>query len=448
VKSWAEQGNKLDKIETILTDCFKEIKSGKASLADCLNRYPTRRRELEPLLKIALNIQGPPSFKLDSNDKQAAKTQLFRQIKRTRQKKYRSIADIFSFGLFPRIAWARVAMSCLVVLTLLSTLGGGTAYAAQSSLPGDLLYPVKTGVEDVRLLVAPDSPAKAELNLEFALTRLVEMSELATGKGGKAELAVEGYRRNLNAAGRQIMRISDAAALPGLLESALENLQDQVVLCDNIMEANPVYSAIVSEASTLAVSEQAALLEMLAQRNILRAAQINLDAMQNRLRRARVTANGDQYQIMQTVLLQYQQLNQLGEEILQIAQATNDHISEIENLSSTALTGYLAILDSILQQAPPEYRNNIDACRQMTLQFQTQAQYRYQRQGSSGTGPDGASPKNNGGSTAGQEGQNALGYQGGSGDTGSGTPNTTSPAPGSGGSHGSGTNSGGSGGAG
>ena len=52
----------MEKIESILTDCILNIKSGKITLAECLDRYDSRRNELEPLLKIALNIHELPDL--------------------------------------------------------------------------------------------------------------------------------------------------------------------------------------------------------------------------------------------------------------------------------------------------------------------------------------------------------------------------------------------------
>ena len=91
----AARGIKLEKIENILTDCIRDIKSGKVTLAECLDRYYSRREELEPLIKMALNIQEPPGFNLDSSYKQAAKAQLLHQIRGTKQKKLKSFTDIF-----------------------------------------------------------------------------------------------------------------------------------------------------------------------------------------------------------------------------------------------------------------------------------------------------------------------------------------------------------------
>ncbi|MFC2042311.1 DUF5667 domain-containing protein, partial [Chloroflexota bacterium] len=315
----------MEKIEIILTNCIKEIKSGKATLAECLDYYHSRRKELEPLLRIALNIQEPPALNLDSSYKQAVKAQLLIQIRATKQKKSRSFTDFFSFGLPPQLVWARVAVSVLVVVILISMLAGGTAYAAQDSLPGDLLYPVKTGTEEARLLMAGDRSAKAALNLKFAQTRLVEMNKLVNRDLEKAAVAVDGYQGNLDAAGQQIQRITNTSALSTLLIGALEDMQNQLVFCDSVIDGNPAYLGPVNKASTMAINQQVEFLEILSQQTILRAAQINLNAMQNRLQRAQAKANGNQYQTMQEALLQYQQFNQLGKQILQNAQALNNH---------------------------------------------------------------------------------------------------------------------------
>jgi len=52
-----------NKIEDILAQCIEDIKAGKSSVADCLDKYPALRKQLEPLLKIALEIREPPDVK-------------------------------------------------------------------------------------------------------------------------------------------------------------------------------------------------------------------------------------------------------------------------------------------------------------------------------------------------------------------------------------------------
>ena len=384
----------MEKIEKILTDCIKEIKSGKATLAECLNRYPSRRRELEPLLKMALNIQAPPLMQLDNDDKQALKTRLLQQIMTPEGKKSRSFSNIFSFGIPQQFVWARIAVSVFIVVVLLSTLSAGTAYAAQSSLPGDLLYPVKTFTEDGRLLVADGNDDKAELNLEFAQTRLEEMEKLADTDESKTELAVDGYRGNLEAALQQVQKVSDNLTLTSILDTALEKIQEQVSFCDRTIDAGPKYVQPIKEASTISINEQIQLTQLLGLQNSLRATQVNLGAMQKRLQRAQEKANGNQYQLMQEALLQYQEFNQLGEQILQSA---SQDTSDIETLTLQTLAGYLNTIDSLSEQVPQEYRNSIEACRQMTQDFQNQARYRYQHRGEPGYGPQSQPPGNGSG---------------------------------------------------
>src|SRR4030042_5855807 len=218
----------MEKIENILTNCIRDIKSGKVTLAECLDRYYFRRKELEPLLKMALNIQELPEFKHDSSYKQAAKTQLLRQIRVTKQKKSKSFNDIFSFGIPYHLKWARVAVSVLVVVILMSMLAGGTAYAAQGSLPGDFLYAVKVRTEDTRLFLAGDESTKVKLSLEFAQTRLDEMSELANLDPERVRLAIEGYKENLDVAVQQIRKITNTSDQTNLLIVALEKMRYQL----------------------------------------------------------------------------------------------------------------------------------------------------------------------------------------------------------------------------
>jgi len=74
-----------------------------------------------------------------------------------------------------------------VILSLL--LGGGiSAVAAQSSLPGDALYPVKTLVEDLQLELTTNPETEFEIALQHAWTRFEEIQELV-GLGEPVEEA-------------------------------------------------------------------------------------------------------------------------------------------------------------------------------------------------------------------------------------------------------------------
>ncbi len=442
---------KLGKKTTILTNCIREIKTGRATLAECLNRYPSLRRELEPLLTIATNIQELPALKLDSNFKQVARVQLLAQTRTARQQQPGLFTNAFNFGSPSQLAWARVVVAVLVALVLITTLAGGTAYAAQASLPGDLLYPVKIGIEDTRLRITASSSDKVGLYLQFAHTRLLEIGKLGNVNEVKTKLALNGYQSNLDALQDQIDKINDSSVLAGLLNRVSVEIQNQVMFCDKLIDDNPAQTGLVRETSRLAVSEQVQFLNMQSQLDLLQATRANLDAMQNRLQRAQDTATTNRYQTMQEVLLQYQQFSQLGEQFLARAQNMNNQADEIEKLSLEANHGNLNILNSISEHVPQEYQNIIQVCTQATFQFQTQAQYRFQHKDGTPQEYNPQSSGNDGGSNSGQGNQDIPQDQGGAGDSGSsGTqspyPVTTSPQgtgdnTGSGGGTGSGNGS-------
>src|SRR5262245_60533234 len=69
-------------------------------------------------------------------------------------------------------------MPIFLALALLFT--GGVSFAAEKTVPGDLLYPVKVGVnEEVRGWVALSDHAKASWDARVASRRLEEAEELA-----------------------------------------------------------------------------------------------------------------------------------------------------------------------------------------------------------------------------------------------------------------------------
>ena len=77
-----EKGKETDlkKFEDILVQCIEDIKAGRSSIEDCLDRYPSVREQLEPLLRIALEIREPPDVKPSPSFKVRARVQLMDQI--------------------------------------------------------------------------------------------------------------------------------------------------------------------------------------------------------------------------------------------------------------------------------------------------------------------------------------------------------------------------------
>ena len=83
----------------------------------------------------------------------------------------------------------------IIVTTILSLVSGaGAVYASNSALPGEILYPVKTWMEDVQLTLSPES-VDVKLSEEFADHRVEELIALAeTGDFENIDDLIDGYQ--------------------------------------------------------------------------------------------------------------------------------------------------------------------------------------------------------------------------------------------------------------
>ena len=99
--------------------------------------------------------------------------------------------------------------------------------AAQSAIPGDALYPVKTGLEQTRLSLARDAGVRAEMKMEFAEQRLTEIQKLIEeGRYQEVNDAVLAFESEINSAILELGTLAEvdptrAAAIAKVITSAL-----------------------------------------------------------------------------------------------------------------------------------------------------------------------------------------------------------------------------------
>lgn len=80
------------------------------------------------------------------------------------------------------------SMTALLIIALL--IGGGTSYAAESALPGQVLYSIKTNVnEPIESALAISSKSEAQLQAKLTHTRLTEAETLAANGTLTAKIA-------------------------------------------------------------------------------------------------------------------------------------------------------------------------------------------------------------------------------------------------------------------
>ncbi|OHA88470.1 MAG: hypothetical protein A2653_00475 [Candidatus Zambryskibacteria bacterium RIFCSPHIGHO2_01_FULL_43_25] len=131
-------------------------------------------------------IDEAKSVSLSVAEKETLKRNIFEQIQSS--SKPLKISETFNFLIFTR---THLAASALVLLFVLV---GATSAFAERALPGGLLYPLKTGVnEEVRGWFAFSGQAEAEFEIDLAHRRLEEIekmtdsSSLTDEKKNKAE---------------------------------------------------------------------------------------------------------------------------------------------------------------------------------------------------------------------------------------------------------------------
>ena len=186
--------------DEVLANCLDALEGGQG-LAEVLARYPEHAAELEPLLEAAVWFGGQaaavaprPGFVA------ASRARLVQQV----------AAPPAASGSWLAMAWRglgsswRIALQLGVVFVMLACLvlgSSGVAFASQNALPGDALYPVKLGLEQVELLVTLDPEEDLRLHLQFSQLRIAEMQRLlALGRYEDLAIATANYRYHVDQA--------------------------------------------------------------------------------------------------------------------------------------------------------------------------------------------------------------------------------------------------------
>ncbi|GAB4497021.1 MAG: hypothetical protein OHK003_04180 [Anaerolineales bacterium] len=151
--------------------CLREIEEG-VDVDTALARFPEHAAELRPILKTSIKAR-----------EMAVPEPSLEVVRRSRSRVMQRAAELRELSApkrrFSILPLQRLAIAFgLAAIFLLS--GSGLLSASASSLPGERLYPVKRGWENVRLFFIFDSEARALLKHEFENERLHEAKELLT----------------------------------------------------------------------------------------------------------------------------------------------------------------------------------------------------------------------------------------------------------------------------
>jgi hypothetical protein len=355
----------LNKFEDVLAECIDDIKAGKASIEDCLGRYPAVRGQLEPLLRVALEIRKPPDVKPSPSFKMKARVRLMDEIHgrqaetRWPWRRYRSqmkpVAYIKRFG----ISMAGVILA--IVLAVLG-LGAGTAYASQASLPGDTLYPIKLATEQAGMMLMGDDVARAERALSLANKRVREMEALAEkGRPQDLDLAAEKYGYAMNMTLAEVEQADGRGlATENITALVAEATARHLLVLDDVWDMVPDEAKMaIAHARNMSETGREHALAALAKNNTVGATEMNLAAMEGRLNRVR--AKVQNMEAVQIALQQFEAMSEFGEEISQIAQEIGLNATEVEELVAEATSRHLEVLVGVYDEVPAQAQPAIES---------------------------------------------------------------------------------------
>lgn len=117
--------------------------------------------------------------------------------------------DLPSFVYVPRVPLYNLRYGLGILLVILTT-GSGAIVASEQSLPGSVLYPVKKAVEEVRLELTNDPALRAQLHVENADRRALELTEtIHTESTQTLETVSADYTQEVHAAIEEIEKIEN-----------------------------------------------------------------------------------------------------------------------------------------------------------------------------------------------------------------------------------------------
>lgn len=217
-----------EQLEDALAWSLDAMRSHKASLEECLVRFPHCAAELGDLLALTATLE---------KSAQALPALHFRRHSWARiERRLASLpASRVTFFQQPRISLQQVkpskqrrrsAMSWIaitsIVLSLMTGGGVGLAYAADGAVPGDGLYALDTAVESLQYWLTFDEGNRIERALSFADERLGELATIL-GKDADSqqiEQALLGYLHHLDQADQGLKQ-----ALQGVDRQTAESLK-------------------------------------------------------------------------------------------------------------------------------------------------------------------------------------------------------------------------------
>jgi hypothetical protein len=234
-------------------------------------------------------------------------------------------------------------------------------------------------------VITLDDAAEVELELKFARTRLEEIEAIANKRPDKIAIAIAGYERNLNLAITKAEQIGDSETSRATV--ALEIL-NHLTRLDEIEDSVPEAAReSVINSKEIAINGHIKTLQNMAKVNPVRATEINLEAIQGRLERAKAGSERGDGKGVEEALQQFEELRQFGEEISRSAKMTGYDTRAVDEMNARATASHLETLGSIYRNVPQEWKGAVEKSIGISVEEHGQAVKGLQQQGDQGDIP-------------------------------------------------------------
>lgn len=151
-----------------LQTCLVAIEHGQDP-DECLESLPDLAGELRPILKVAIAAKSLADDPIPEAAFHRSRTRLLGKAAQLRSQKSSRFP---LFGRFPRLVLVALALALVFFMSW-----KGMVESAKA-LPGDPLYSIKRGAEDIRLQIAPDRDAKRAIKVRYEQRRVDEVIKL------------------------------------------------------------------------------------------------------------------------------------------------------------------------------------------------------------------------------------------------------------------------------
>lgn len=230
---------------------LQKIEQGKISKEEALKQIKNLDESLYTLLKKALLLQELQNEVLRTEYKQASKTRIYyhimkdveaqRAAERAAQRAAELAAQkpkpkIFSYFSLPKLQPFLVAA---MVLLISFSMAVGVASAADGAAPGDFLYPIDRGLENIRLAFTFDEMAKVKLLVSHSSERIAEADHLfQEGDSENGNQALAEYELDMQAIS-DIISQADEEQQAALLDSVSASTASNTQVLNDLLDKLP-----------------------------------------------------------------------------------------------------------------------------------------------------------------------------------------------------------------